>query len=64
MSTFFDFLLYNLALDHPLPQPGAGWRPGAERKKGPLKGPFSVTAAEDYSSSKLPAALSRSARFC
>lgn len=23
MSTFFDFLLYNLALDHPLPQPGA-----------------------------------------
>lgn len=28
MSTFFDFLLYNLALDHPLPQLGAGWAAG------------------------------------
>lgn len=64
MSTFFDFLLYNLALDHPLPQPGAAhcWRTG--NKKGSLKEPFLITAAEDYSSSKLPAALSRSARFC
>ncbi len=64
MSTFFDFLLPNLALDHPNIHVATRVGEKATNKKGSLKEPFSITAAEDYSSSKLPDALSRSARFC
>ncbi len=64
MSTFFDFLLCNLALDHPNIRVASGFDEKIDNKKGPMKGPFSFATAEDYSSSKLPAALSRSARFC
>ena len=38
MSTFFDFLLYNLALDHPPAPARCSQATGSGMKKGPLEG--------------------------
>lgn len=40
MSTFFDFLLRNLALDHPNIRVASGFAEKTANKKGPIKGPF------------------------